>query len=46
MAIRTGVEGKPWYIGLAAGLGVAVVLLGLGYWQIISPMQDTIEAQK
>lgn len=46
MALRTGVEGKPWYVGLGAGLGVGVVLLGLGFWQILSPMQDTIEAQK
>ena len=46
MAIKTGVEGKPWYVGLGAGLGVGVVLLGLGFWQFISPMQDTIDAQK
>ena len=46
MALKTGVEGKPWYVGLGAGLGVGVVLLGLGYWQILSPMQDAIEAQK
>ncbi len=46
MAIKTGVEGKPWYIGLAAGLCVGLVLLGLGYWQLLDPMKDTIEGQK
>jgi type IV pilus assembly protein PilO len=46
MAMKTGMEGKPWYVGLGAGLGVGAVLLVLGYWQILSPMRDTIEAQK
>ncbi len=46
MAMRTGVEGKPWYIGLSAGLGVGVVLLGIGYWQLLSPLYDTLDAQK
>lgn len=46
MAMKTGVEGKPWYIGLSAGLGVGLVLLGLGYWQLLSGMYDTIDGQK
>jgi len=46
VAMKTGLEGKPWYVGLAAGLITAGLLLGLAYWQILDPMYDTIKDQK
>ncbi|RPH54331.1 hypothetical protein EHM82_07030, partial [bacterium] len=46
MALRTGLEGKPWYIGLAVGLGVGVVLFALGFWRLLQPMRNEIEAQE
>lgn len=45
MALKTGLEGKPWYIGLAVGLGVGFVLFALGYWRLLQPMRDEIERQ-
>ncbi len=45
MAFNTGLEGKPWYYGLAAGLAVGGILFGLGYWQLIMPMDDQITGQ-
>jgi Tfp pilus assembly protein PilO len=45
LAFSTGLEGKPWYYGLAAGLAVGGLLFGLGYWQLIMPMDDQIEGQ-
>ena len=45
MAFSTGLEGKPWYYGLAAGLVVGGLLGGLGYWQLIMPMDDQIAGQ-
>ena len=36
-------EGKPWYVGLAAGVGIGLTLFGLGYWRLLSPMQDEIK---
>ncbi|HEY3571243.1 MAG TPA: type 4a pilus biogenesis protein PilO [Thermoanaerobaculia bacterium] len=40
MALKTGLEGKPWYIGLAAGLGVGALLFGACYWRLLDPMRD------
>ena len=45
MALKTGLEGKPWYIGLAVGLGVGFVLFALGYWRLLQPMRDEIARQ-
>ena len=44
MAIEA-LKGKPWYIGLAAGVGVALVLGGLAWWQLLSPMKQRIAGQ-
>lgn len=44
MALKTGLEGKPWYIGLAVGLGVGLVLFALGFWRLLQPMRDEITA--
>ena len=40
MALKTGLEGKPWYIGLAAGLGVGAVVFLIGWWRLIIPVND------
>ena len=40
MALKTGLEGKPWYIGLAAGLGVGLLVFAVGYWRLLQPMRD------
>ncbi|HEY4591254.1 MAG TPA: type 4a pilus biogenesis protein PilO [Thermoanaerobaculia bacterium] len=40
MALKTGLEGKPWYIGLAAGLGIGVVLFAVGYWRLLDPLRE------
>jgi type IV pilus assembly protein PilO len=42
MAMKTGLEGKPWYFGLGIGLGVGVVLYFLAQWQYLGPLQDQI----
>lgn len=42
MAMQTGLEGKPWYYGLAAGLLVGgVLLLGLHMWKL-KPTKEAI----
>ena len=48
MALKTGLEGKPWYVGLGVGLGVGLLLFGAGYWRLLQPMRedyDRSEAQ-
>jgi type IV pilus assembly protein PilO len=44
MAIEA-LKGKPWYIGLAVGLGVGAVLFGLAWWRLYSPMKQQIRGQ-
>ena len=44
MAIEA-LKDKPWYYGLAVGLGVAALLFGLGWWRLYGPMRDRIVAQ-
>jgi type IV pilus assembly protein PilO len=40
LALKTGLEGKPWYVGLAFGLGIGLLLFGAGYWRLLAPMRD------
>ena len=40
MALKTGLEGKPWYIGLGVGLGIGLLLFGAGYWRLVQPKSD------
>lgn len=42
MAIETGLEGKPWYYGLIAGLVVAGLVFGLTYYLLLGPMKKEI----
>ena len=44
MAVKTGLEGKPWYVGGGLGLLLGVVVFGLGWWQFLSPMKDQLVA--
>ena len=46
MALKTGLEGKPWYVGLGVGLGVGLALFGVGYWRLLSPLRDEYAAQE
>jgi len=40
VALKTGLEGKPWYVGLGIGLGVGLLLFGAGYWRLLQPMRE------
>lgn len=42
MAIKTGLEGKPWYFGAGAGLVIGLIIFGLGWWQYLSPMKEEL----
>lgn len=37
MALKTGLEGRPWYFGLAMGLAIGALLFGVGYWRLVNP---------
>lgn len=36
---------RPWYVGLAAGAGVALLLVGLAWWRLYSPQRQRIRDQ-
>jgi len=42
--MKTGLEGKPWYVGAGVSLGLGAAVFGLGWWQFLQPMKDQIEA--
>ena len=44
MAIEA-LKDKPWYYGLAAGLGLVALLFLLVWWRLYGPMRDRIVAQ-
>ncbi|MDX1500940.1 MAG: type 4a pilus biogenesis protein PilO [Thermoanaerobaculia bacterium] len=46
MAIQTGLEGKPWYYGLIAGLFVAFALYYGAHVWLLKPKQQTLAAQE
>jgi type IV pilus assembly protein PilO len=48
VALRTGLEGKPWYFGLGVGLGIGLLLFAVGYWRLLQPKReeyDRLETQ-
>jgi len=44
VALKTGLEGKPWYIGAGVGIAVGGVIFALGWWQFLTPMKDQLAA--
>ena len=42
MAVKTGLEGKPWYFGAGIGLVLGGAIFGLGWWRLIQPIKDEI----
>lgn len=46
MAMQTGLEGKPWNVGLLWGGIAAVVVVGALWWFAISPVQDQIASEQ
>jgi type IV pilus assembly protein PilO len=38
-----GLETKPWYVGFGVGVVVAVLLIWLANWQLITPIQNEIK---
>jgi type IV pilus assembly protein PilO len=44
--VETGLEGKPWYVGLLVGVAVGVgLLVALHFWQF-KPMKEDIARQR
>ena len=43
MAVRTGLEGKPWYMAALLGLGLAAALYWGGHVWLIKPKKQNIE---
>jgi Tfp pilus assembly protein PilO len=44
VAVKTGLEGKPWYVGLAIGLVVGTLIFGAVSWRVLQPMRDQLAA--
>lgn len=44
MAVKTGLEGKPWYFGLGVGLGIGALIFGAVSWRVLQPMRDQLAA--
>lgn len=43
--MQTGLEGKPWWYGLAVGAVLGALVLGVVWWRLIDPMNERIEQQ-
>ena len=44
MALKTGLEGKPWYYGLGIGLALGAAIFGVVSWQVLNPMKERLAA--
>lgn len=44
MALKTGLEGKPWYVGAAVGAILGGAVYFLGWYLYISPKKDELAA--
>lgn len=44
--METGLEGKPWYFGVAVGAVLGALVAGLGWYQYIQPKRQAIAAQE
>lgn len=45
MAIQTGLEGKPWYLGAITGALVAAAIVAGVWYLLVSPREKQIEAK-
>ncbi|MEO8198331.1 MAG: type 4a pilus biogenesis protein PilO [Thermoanaerobaculia bacterium] len=45
MAIQTGLEGKPWYFGAAAGAAIAALLVAASWYLLVTPRDKEIAAK-
>lgn len=45
MAAISALEGRPWHYGLVVGLLIAAAIIGVGWWQLLGPMNEEIEAK-
>ena len=43
--MQTGLEGKPWYVGVTAGLVLAGVVIFAGHRVKLGPMKEEIQSQ-
>jgi type IV pilus assembly protein PilO len=46
VALKTGLEGKPWYVGLGIGLVIGGLLFAAGSWRMLEPLRDDIDHQE
>jgi len=46
VALKTGLEGKPWYFGLGLGLVIGGLLFAAGSWRMLEPLRDDIDHQE
>jgi Tfp pilus assembly protein PilO len=46
VALKTGLEGKPWFVGLGIGLVVGGLLFAAGSWRMLEPLRDEIDHQE
>jgi len=44
MAIETGLQGKPWYYGFGLGALVAIILVALSHYFLVSGVKEKIQA--
>jgi len=43
VALKTGLEGRPWYFGLGLGLAIGALLFAVGYWRLVTPKTQEYE---
>lgn len=46
MAMQTGLEGKPWWYGLAIGAVLGALVIGVVWWRSIDPMNERLAEQE
>jgi len=46
VALKTGLEGKPWYVGAIVGVIAGALLFVAGKWQYLDPISDDIQRQE
>jgi Tfp pilus assembly protein PilO len=45
VAVKTGLEGKPWYVGLGLGLGLGLLVFLIG-WRLMQDKRDEYDRQE